>query len=269
MSTDNSAEENEIACSSFVLRIVQYPNASTVAHLPFAKKPPKRIVQFWDDLDRLPNDVQDCINTWKKLDEQGFDRILFDKHQARDFIRQNLGRKHTHAYDKCYHPAMQSDYFRLCYIAAVGGCYIDTDDVYNGSQIQHLFDDGRLKVQPLCYDKRINMMVAPSTFSKPGVNEGSWIVYFNNNPLIACSGHPIVEHALAQATISLEKEIQSGVPEIQSITGPGNLTKSIFELADKCEDALVVLSNWEDIASSKWELSYRNDARNWRHVFWK
>lgn len=269
MNANNLPQENPLARSNFILQIVQYSTVLAMAPLQFARKPPKRIVQFWDDFSHLPDDVMECINTWKSVEKQGFERLLFDQHQARDFIGQKLGQEHLQAYDKCSHPAMQSDYFRLCYIAVEGGCYIDIDDVYNGAEIQHFFDDGRLKVQPLCYDKATNRMVAPSIFCKPGAGDVSWIVYFNNNPLIACSRHPIIERALTHATISLKENVLSEMPEIQSIAGPGNLTKSIFEDAVKVDDALVVLSNWEDVATCKWGLSYRNDGRNWRNVFWK
>lgn len=266
-SRDTQTSENHQARSNFVRGLVQRPSIPLVASSLYAQTPPKRIVQFWDDLDQLPNDVHTCIETWRSLEEQGFERLLFGKRQARDFIHQNLGLRHKRAFDKCYHPAMQSDYFRLCYIFVAGGCYIDADDVYKGGQIQDIFNDGRLKLQPLCYDTATHMMVPPMIFTKPGANAASWIFYFNNNPLIAVSGNPLVGDALTQATLSLEKDVTAGLPEIQSTTGPGNLTKSIFDAASKnggIEQHLLVLCDWEDIAISKWELSYRNDARNWR-----
>lgn len=181
MNAGNPIEESHRARSSFVRGLVQRSSGSAVASSVFAKKLPKRIVQFWDDLDRLPGDVGECIETWRKTEEHGVERLLFDKHQSREFIRRRLGPRHKQAYDKCYHPAMQSDYFRLCYIFVEGGCYIDADDVYDGAQIQHLFSDGRLKIQPLCYDMATNMMVPPSLFTKPDTNAASWIFYFNNN----------------------------------------------------------------------------------------
>ena len=233
----------------------------------FSRKPPKRIVQFWNDLDRLPWDVKKCIESWRRTEEQGFDLVLFDEHETKDYIRRRLGPRYEKAYEKCYHPAMQSDYFRLCYILMEGGCYVDADDVYHGHAIQHLFTDGRLKIQPLCYDMATNEMVPPSVFTEPGANALSWIFYFNNNPLIAVSGHPIVERALAEATLSLESDTVDELPDIQSTTGPGNLTKTIFDTATKnreIEEALLVLRDWEDIATSRWPLSYRNDERNWR-----
>lgn len=267
MNTDNPTEESHRARSSLVRGLVQRSSDSAVASSLFSKNLPKRIVQFWDDLDRLPGDVGECIETWRKTEEQGFERLLFDKHQAREFIRRRLGPRHKQAYDKCYHPAMQSDYFRLCYIFVEGGCYVDTDDVYDGAEIQHLFSDGRLKVQPLCYDIATNMMVSPSLFTKPGANAESWIFYFNNNPLIACSGHPLIDRALAQATLSLGKDVTNGLPEIQSTTGPGNLTKSIFDAvteSGEIEQTLLVLRDWQNIAKNRWNLCYRNDPRNWR-----
>jgi hypothetical protein len=267
MNTGNPTEENRYSRSNFVRELVQGAGDSAVTSSLFARKIPKRIVQFWDDLDRLPGDVSECIETWRTTEELGVKRHLFDNQKAGDFIYQNLGLRHKKAYDKCYHPAMQSDFFRLCYIFAEGGCYIDADDVYNGSQIEHLFSDGRLKIQPLCYDTATHMMVPPSLFTKAGANATSWIFYFNNNPLIAPSGHPVIGHALNQATLSLENVGTDSLPEIQSTTGPGNLTKSLFDAAAENEEikrTLLVLSKWEDTAKSKWELSYRNDARNWR-----
>lgn len=268
MSADNITEEDHHARSCFIRELVQNSYDSAIKSSIYVKKPPRKIVQFWDNLDKLPKDVEECIETWRKVEKQGIERLLFDNQHARDFIYQKLGLRHLKAYDKCYHPAMQSDYFRLCYIFVEGGCYIDVDDVYNGAQIQHLFNDGRLKVQPLCYDTTTNMMVSPSYFTKLKADAPGWIFYFNNNPLIACSGHPLIERVLIQATLSLEKGVSNGLPEIQSTTGPGNLTKTIFDVItdnNEMKHSLLVLCNWEEVAKSKWELSYRNDARNWRH----
>jgi len=224
-------------------------------------------VQFWDDLDRLPGDVGRCIESWRRLEKRGFEVLLFDNDAARDFIVRRLGPRHERAYESCYHPAMQSDYFRLCYVLVEGGCYVDADDVHRGPSIEHLFGDGRLKIQPLCYDFGTDRMVPPSVFSEPGAASATWIFYFNNNPLLAAQGHPVVERALANATEALERAAGADLPEIQSTTGPGNLTASLFDLArehGETEKALLVLRDWEDFAISKWPLSYRRDARNWR-----
>lgn len=254
--------------SDFVRALVQLScKNENAAPTSLFTRVPRTIVQFWHHLDELPEDVKNCTESWKALQKRGFDYLLFDHYGASDFIERKLGGRFVEAFNKCYHPAMQSDYFRLCYIFKEGGCYVDADDVFCGSEIEHLFTDGKLRIQPLCYDISTGQMVDPSIFTKPGAVARSWIFYFNNNPLIAAHGHPVVERALMQATKSLEGSGGSVLPEIQSTTGPGNLTKSVFDLAmerSEIDSALLVLWEWEKIAVVKWPLSYRSDARNWR-----
>jgi hypothetical protein len=162
---------------------------------------------------------------------------------------------------------MQADYFRLCYLWVEGGFYVDADDVCVGTQIDWLFDDGRLKVQPLCYDVTSAAMIDTANFLRAGAYEASWIFYVNNTPLIAGGRNPIIERALQRATELLELADEGALPEIQTTTGPGNLSRTIFELGTNSggmECDLVVLRDWDSFAVSRWPLSYRNDARNWR-----
>lgn len=163
---------------------------------------------------------------------------------------------------------MQADYFRLCYDVLVeGGIYVDADDVCVGTEIGWLAEDWRLKVQPLCYDLASRAMVKPAVFLRAEAYDPGWLFYFNNNPLIAGPGHPVIEHALSQATRLLELAGKDELPEIQTATGPGNLSKSIFDLGTKSSDIerdVVVLVDWDALAVSHWPLTYRSDARNWR-----
>lgn len=260
-------DKDERDRSNFVKELVQGPNDLGPLPATLLATPPKRIVQFWDDLGRLPKDVRECMESWNELEQSGFELQVFDENSAREFIRVHLGSRYAKAFDKCYHPSMKSDYFRYSYIFVEGGFYIDADDVYHGATIDHLFSDGRLKLQPFCYDIATNQMVPPSDFINLGANQLSWIFYFNTTPLIAARNHPIVERALLNATTSLERESKGELPEVQATTGPGNLTRSVFEvLTDKsCSaDALLVVHDWEKTSTSRWPLSYRNDRRNWR-----
>lgn len=229
---------------------------------------PSTIVQFWHDLRELPDDVEECIASWTSWGTAGFTHLLFDQYTAKSFIRQSLGSRHERAFELCYHPAMQADYFRLCYLLVEGGFYVDADDVCIGSNIESLFEDGRLKLQPLCYDSTSASMVKPFDFLRADASDVNWIFYFNNNPLIASRTNPIVERALSQATSLLELAGENALPEIQATTGPGNLSKAIFELGTApvgdIESDLVVLRDWDAIAVSRWPLSHRDDARNWR-----
>jgi len=253
--------------SNFVRDLVQRPNESVGELAGHLAPPPRRIVQFWDDLSQLPEDVRECMESWKTLERFGFELQVFDESSARAFIQIHLGPRYEKAFDKCYHPSMKSDYFRYSYIFVKGGFYVDADDVYHGTTIDHLFTDGRLKLQPFCYDIATAQMVPPSLFVNPRANQLSWIFYFNTTPLIAVRNHPIVERALLNATTSLEQESKDGLPEVQAATGPGNLTRSVFEVVtneSRPEEVLLVVHDWEKTSTSKWPLSYRSDKRNWR-----
>ena len=260
--------KNERDRSNFVRELVQSQhNKSVKASATHIVAPPKRIVQFWDDLDRLPLDVMECMASWKILEQSGFELQVFDENSTREFIRVNLGLRYEKAFDKCYHPSMKSDYFRYSYIYIMGGFYIDADDVYHGEKIDNLFIDQRLKLQPFCYDIETAQMVSPSVFVKTEAINLNWIYYFNTTPMIAGPNHPIIERALRNATEALEQDLNGELPEVQATTGPGNLTKSIFEVISEgnCPDeTIVVMHDWEKISTSKWPLSYRNDKRNWR-----
>ncbi len=162
---------------------------------------------------------------------------------------------------------MQADYFRLCYLRVEGGIYIDADDVCTASDISWLIQDARLKLQPLCYDTSTNSMVEPAMFLHSDIDRLNWIFYFNNNPLIAGANHPVITRALEQATSLLESS-DNELPEIQSATGPGNLSRAVYELgtldgSDIARDVFV-MKEWNAIATTQWPLSYRNDERNWR-----
>jgi hypothetical protein len=267
LQNNDPLEKNDRLRSNFVRDLVQRPSPSTWSGTLHLNPPPKRIVRFWDDLDRLPEDVNECMKSWKSLEHAGFELELFDERSAREFIRTNLGLRYEKAFDKCYHPSMKSDYFRYSYVYVQGGMYVDADDVYHGLPIDSLFVDGRLKLQPFCYDMKTSQMIQPTDFIPPGSDDWGWIFYFNTTPLIAGCSHPIVEHALMNATVLLEKAPQDLLPEVQETTGPGNLTKSVFEIVSaisRPEDIFVVVDDWEKTSTSKWPLSYRNDGRNWR-----
>lgn len=48
------------------------------------------IVQFWDKLDKLLHDVMECIDTWKKIEDQGGERQFVNR--AKKDLHQGLQR---------------------------------------------------------------------------------------------------------------------------------------------------------------------------------
>jgi mannosyltransferase OCH1-like enzyme len=182
MTATEPDRENHRARSAYVRGVVQRTGEPGPVPAAFSSRPRRTIVQFWDDLKRLPGDVGECIESWKKLEARGFEVRLFDNDGARELIASRLGPRHENAYRRCYHPAMQSDYFRLCYILVEGGCYLDADDVHNGPAIERLFDDGRLKIQPLCYDVETDQMVPPKVFCRAGSGRPDLDLLFQQQP---------------------------------------------------------------------------------------
>lgn len=162
---------------------------------------------------------------------------------------------------------MRCDYFRLCFLLIHGGFYVDADEWFLGASCEGLFQDSRLKAQPLCYDRATESMVPTGAFLVEGAFSPDWIYYVGNDPLVAPPFHPVIQLALVRATRILLRE--SRHLDIGDTTGPGNLTVSLVRHSLNCELVgedrdFELLDNWEAISVSRWPLSYRNDVRNWR-----
>jgi hypothetical protein len=238
---------------------------------PPANEIPTTIVQFWDNASAIPVDVSECLDSWRSAAAgAGLTYTLFDDATAGRCIATSVGNAFANAFNRCPHPAMRSDYFRLCYIFKFGGLYVDADDVYKGVGLRSYFHDARLGVQPLCYDLLADGMVPGEVFREPQQSASSWIFYVNNNPLIAPPFHPIVRLALARATSLLVGNSDQRF-DVQATTGPGNLTRCLVRHALTVGSGppgardFLLLPDWDEVAMSRWPLSYRDDKRNWRN----
>ncbi len=232
-------EEDDCLRSAFIrdLTLQQLDRSAT----PSAGGPtqsaavPTTLIRYWHDPCDVPDDVRACLDSWDPLREAG----------------------------------LRSDYLRMCFVLAEGGLYVDADDVLLGDGWKNIFRDGRLKVQPLCYDISTGGMVPAAEIWRTDLPTNGRIFYVNNDPIAAPAGHPVLRRALARATERLIGK--NPLPEIQSTTGPGNFTAA---LAAHARDSKVagapfdfeLLHDWEAIAKTRWELSYRGDARNWRNM---
>ncbi len=222
---------------------------------------PKVIVQYWHSLDELPNDVFKCIESWKTLKNKGFEFKFFDDDSAKKFINKHLSEEHLRSYLNCHHPAMRCDYFRLCYLYICGGFYVDSDELYLNEEIDFLFKNNNIKIQPFCYSIEQEKMIEIEDYlNKP--YDATKIYYFNNNPIIAPPFHELISIALKGATDKLLRE--ENIFDIQSTTGPGNLSASIVYYLLSGKNKIDIIDNWNSISESPWPLSYRNDDRNWR-----
>ncbi len=267
-------EDDEKLRSAFIREMIlrQTSYASMPTEVPIARHTgiPRKLIRYWHDLRALPDDVRACLESWDRLAGEGFSFHMFDDESAATYIDDVYGEPESRAFSRCVHPAMRCDYLRLCFILAEGGLYVDADDVLLGEGWRRLFRDGRLKLQPLCYDITAGGMMLAADIWKSDLPAGDRIFYVNNDPIAAPAAHPVLARALARATAKLLDEDR--FPEIQSTTGPGNLTIALAAHARRLQEFgllydFELMNDWDSIAEMRWDLSYRGDARNWRNVF--
>lgn len=84
---------------------------------------PKNIVQYWSD-ESLPEDISRLTNTWPSV-HTSYNYQLFNRTSAIDFLKSNYTSEVVDAFISLKNPAMQSDLFRVAYLFAMGGIYID------------------------------------------------------------------------------------------------------------------------------------------------
>lgn len=229
------------------------------------------IVRFWHDPSGPPPDVAECLGSWDRVaSTAGAELLLFDDDMARSFIAQHYGTMTSRTYDSCPHPAMRADLFRLCWLVASGGVYVDADDALVGDLPEDFLNSNQLQLQPLCYDRATGAMVPQHAFLQASAAESAnWTFYANNAPIAAPAGHPVLITALERALGQVELSASSdGRWDIQATTGPGNLTAALVahsvELANEGKRLAVRWLDWDSVAVSRYPLSYRGDARNWR-----
>lgn len=230
---------------------------------------PRTLVRFWHDPCDLPTDVRNCLESWDALRDEGIAFRMYGDASATAYIAERYGPRELAAFSRCRHPAMRSDYLRMCFVLADGGLYVDADDVLLGDGWKDVFHDYTLKLQPLGYDMTAGGMVPASELRRTDLPTDGRIFYVNNNPIAAPAGHPVLRRALARATDRLLGD--EPAPEIQSTTGPGNLTAALAAHAREAQvrdspPDFELLLDWEGAAEPCWDLAYRDDARNWRNM---
>lgn len=266
-------EEDDRLRSAFIreLTLQQLDSLATLSSVgpTEAAVIPRILIRYWHDPSDIPEDVRICLDSWDRLSEEGFEFRMFSDASAAAYIAERYGIRECEAFARCRHPAMRSDYLRLCFVLAEGGLYVDADDVLLGNGWKDIFRNGRLKVQPLCYDIPSSGMVPAARTWRADFPTDGRIFYVNNDPIAAPAAHPVLRRALVRATEKLLG--RDPLPEIQSTTGPGNLTAVLAAHARELKIVgapidFELLHEWEAIAETRWELSYRGDARNWRNM---
>lgn len=226
-----------------------------------------KIVQYWDT-NSIPEDVLKLMDSWKNIYGDRYTR--FDDERAKFFIESNFPESYIDAYCKCWHPAMKSDFFRLCYLWVNGGYYIDADEAAKSKLPIFNYDDNIIILRP--YINSLDGKL-PNVKIKQYHQEKNWCkfgIYFNNFPIITSKHNQVIKIALINAKNLINSHTTEKI-SIHSITGPNNLTASLIVSALKTsilnEQKINVLAiDWgnyvDDLESNR--LDYKKDSRNWR-----
>lgn len=165
---------------------------------------PRNILQYWNT-GKPPPALEAIMRSWREA--AGFAYQLFDRQAALRFLNTELGRDWPAALRLAQHPAEQSDFFRLCFLAVKGGIYADCDDRLIGSLDEFTAGETGLVV----FRERQGAIA--------------------NNLLMAEPAHPVLIHAAVAAKQALLRRDNDSV---WTKTGPGLLTRAV---AAACEEA--------------------------------
>jgi tetratricopeptide (TPR) repeat protein len=157
---------------------------------------PRTIFQFWDD--DPPEDVQHLMASWQQLNP-GYAWTCFNDDSAEAFLEDEFGRDIVRAYQLAPVPAQKADIFRLAYLVARGGIYVDADD--------------------RCLAPIDSFLLNNATLAVHQENYGS----IGNNFIAATPEHPVLVRALELAAAAMQR----GDHDLVWLsTGPGLLTRA-------------------------------------------
>jgi tetratricopeptide (TPR) repeat protein len=157
---------------------------------------PRHIVQFWDR--EPPEDVCELMTSWQTLNPD-HRWTCFSEVQANDFLREEFGHDVLQAFRRTRIPAQKADLFRLAWLTARGGIYVDADD--------------------RCLEPLDNYVRSEATLVVHQENFGS----MGNNFIAVTPEHPVIVRALEMATIAINR---GDTDLIWLCTGPGLFTRS-------------------------------------------
>lgn len=174
--------------------------AAAPTHQPIA------LMQYWHD-GNPPAEVRRRIRSWRT--DPGFAHTMFDDSTATAFLLEHFDERTYRAYSSCDLPEMRADFFRLAWLLAHGGAYVDADVLALGGAAE-LFDSA---------DR--GMLFIRGATAGP-VREG-WLPgrITNNIMFVRKPGDPLIAAALEQAIVNIEGRVSNNIWEV---TGPGIIT---------------------------------------------
>lgn len=202
--------------------------------------PQKKLMQYWDKPEP-PEEIHALVSTWRN--DPDFEYVLYNHDGAADFIRDNFDKPTLDAFLACAIPAMQADYFRLCWLYHNPGIYVDADIGNKGKNEKLLQRDCRAYL----FFRRSNL-----------AND---VMVFNR------SQDPLIDYALS---VARENVLQRKPGNVWQITGPGILTQFILEKGqdDPAFEGIVFdrVENLREDIQFNWELEYKKTPDHWTNV---
>jgi tetratricopeptide (TPR) repeat protein len=162
---------------------------------------PRAIVQFWDS-ETPPEDISVLRESWH-AHNPGYSRELFNDATAQAFLASTYPPAVLLAYRRVFEPAQKADIFRLAYLAARGGVYVDADDRCLAPLESILPADAAL----VCYQE----------------DHGT----LGNNFIAAVPGHPVLQLAMALAVDAINR---GDTDNVWLATGPALLTRAAAQI---------------------------------------
>ncbi|MCB8873614.1 tetratricopeptide repeat protein [Acidisoma silvae] len=191
--------DNTAAAFSLLLAMRQ---AGALDHRPSGEGGiPRTIAQFWDRAP-VPDDVQKLMQSWSLLNP-GYEIQVFDSRSAAAFLGKHFAAPVLHAFSRCREPAQKADIFRLAWLVASGGIYVDADDRCIKPLDEMLPKEARLVV----YQEDIGTLA--------------------NDVMAAVPRHSVMVRALELAVTAINR----GDSEIAWLsTGPGLVTRAFVQV---------------------------------------
>jgi mannosyltransferase OCH1-like enzyme len=204
---------------------------------------PNTIAQYWTTPD-VPDDVVRLRATWQERNPE-FTCRFFDDAAARAFLERDYSPEVLGAFDRASEPAKKADFFRLAYLFAEGGYYVDADDRCGAPLATVVPPHARLAL-----------------FQEEYGTVG-------NNFIGVVPGHPVIATALDLAVEAIGRDDRDNV---WLSTGPGLLTRALARTIAQSRlhwrrwlDSILVLERGELARAVRMHCAcaYKQTTRHW------
>ena len=203
---------------------------------------PPPVFQFWDQ--NRPDEIAAAMAEWRDAAGEGY--TDYDNQSAAAYINHTAGPTEAALFRAAPHPAIQSDYFRLCRLMTEGGHYVDAD-ARLGSKLGAIRDHVAGHTVIWLRTRAPAMSIA-------------------NGFLAAPAQAPLVVEAFAEAS----RRLASGTPyHVFEYAGPTLLTETALRLHRAGTLGPVIALTDDEVSShamTQIDAGYKSDDRNW-HIW--